>query len=116
MTAAMVGSRVPRDRSPDGERHNTAVRTSVRQRQDVRIQRRVAYWKSAKLIKMKGEIRWCVAWSHAARFPIHVLHQALSGASNRQESRECAAQFLPRYGTLPGNKGGEEGIVANGKV
>ena len=33
--------------------------------------------------------------NHAAHFPVHVLHQALSGASNRHESRECAALFLP---------------------
>ena len=33
--------------------------------------------------------------THAVHFLIHVLLQALSGASRRQESRECAALFLP---------------------
>ncbi len=49
--------------------------------------------------------------NHAAYFPIHVLVKALTGASNRHESRECAAQFLSRCGVFSLQQRRQEGFV-----
>ena len=47
---------------------------------------------------------------HAAYSPIHVLVKALTGASNRHEFRECAAQFCLGVVYSPENKGGMKGL------
>ena len=93
---AVTVGRSRRERRKPKPATKTAERTGVRKRQDVTQQRKVAFWKSAKLFHSnKAKYDGALRGNHAAYFPIHVLLQALSGASRRHEFRECAAQFLP---------------------
>ena len=66
----------------------------------LRIQRKVA--SSEKTANLTAEAKYDGASRgiHAAHFPIPVPSKVLSGTSEKTELRECAAQFLPRCGTL----------------